>query len=363
MSHSSSTSLLLATERARILVEAAFQDGVASAMSLLIGDRHSTSDSIVLGTEGVGLLPITPDTKFDLASITKTAGCLPAVLKLMDAGELRPSDTLGRFFGYYSNHSWFGDDSMREVTIEELLLHKSGLPGWVPLFAFTNQRSTAIANVMQTKLRESRGSYVYSDLGPIALGAVVERVTLERIDQFLLREVFMPMGMAGTRYGPLREDEHVAATELCAFRGRMLRGEVHDENAHVLDGVSAHAGLFGNAKDLLEYGRSWLRLESPFCSRPLMASAIEDHSGGVGPARGWLWRLRADGWPFGDRVSERAFGHTGFTGTSLVVDPDQGWICVLLTNRVHPFRGDQDRINRLRRDLCDVIAECFTAEN
>src|SRR5690606_15851475 len=116
----------------------------------------------------------------------------------------------------------------------------------------------------------------------------------------------------------------------------------------------------GTAADLSRYAAAWLSLEAPFAPAPWLAEAVTDRSRGHGPARGLLWRLRDDGdWPIGDGVSARAFGHTGFTGTSIVVDPEAGWTCVLLTNRVHPRRGEALPVALLRRSVHELVARTF----
>ncbi len=353
-----------AVEAASPLLERAIADGVTPGAVLLVGslqgdrhgDRQGDRHGVALGERRYGGAPVTMDTRYDLASLTKVVGCLPALLHLLDAGEIHLDDPVRRFF---SNAGWFQQPSLGDATIEQLALHASGLPAWRPLFAWVNDRRTAIANVLQTELSEGAGVHRYSDLGVIVLTAVIERVSGVHLDVFLHRHVFAPMGMSTTRFGPLPHDLPVAATEDDGWRGRMLEGEVHDENAFVLDGVSGHAGLFATAADLLRYGRAWATLDAPFASADWMAAALRDRSGGVGSPRGLLWGLRHDDWAFGSGARPGAFGHTGFTGTSLVVDPAAGWVSVLLSNRVHPQRGSADGIIALRGAVHDAIASTF----
>jgi CubicO group peptidase (beta-lactamase class C family) len=345
-----------AVEAARPLVERAVADEVTPGAVLLVGTAGGAGHGIALGMRRYGGAAVTLDTRYDLASLTKVVGCLPALLHLLDKGEIRLNDPLRRFF---SNAGWFQEPSLGDATLEQLALHVSGLPAWKPLFAWVSDRRTAIANVLQTERSENPGTQVYSDLGVIALTAVIERVSGLHLDVFLHRHVFGPMEMPTTRYGPLPHGVPVAATEDDGWRGRMLEGEVHDENAVVLDGVSGHAGLFATAADLLRYGRAWLLRDAPFASSRWLDEALRDRSGGVGSRRGLLWSLRHDGWAFGKEASGEAFGHTGFTGTSLAIDPGAGWVSVLLTNRVHPHRGSPDGIIRLRRSVHDAITVAF----
>ena len=345
-----------AVDAARPLVERAIADEVTPGAVLLVGTARGAGHGIALGMRRYGGGAVTLDTRYDLASLTKVVGCLPALLHLLDTGDIRLNDPLRRFF---SNAGWFQEPSLGDATVEQLALHVSGLPAWKPLFAWVSDRRTAIANVLQTERSEHPGTQVYSDLGVIALTAVIERVSGLHLDVFLHRHVFGPMAMATTRYGPLPHGLPVAATEDDGWRGRMLEGEVHDENAVVLDGISGHAGLFATAADLLRYGQAWLLRDAPFASSRWLDEALRDRSGGVGSRRGLLWSLRHDGWAFGKEASGDAFGHTGFTGTSLAIDPGTGWVSVLLTNRVHPQRGSPDGIIRLRRAVHDAIAVAF----
>lgn len=348
-----------ATAAARGLLEGAVAERVTPGAVLHAVARDGRELTLAVGclTYDVASRPVTPGTVYDLASLTKVVAGLPLLLHLLSEGEVALDDPVSRFF---ANAGWFQQRSLGDVTLLDLALHRSGLPAWRPVFAHVSERRTALANVLQTPLTEEPGRFVYSDLGAIVLGAVVERVMGERLDAAFRRVVAEPLGMTSVRYAPLPAGTTVAPTEDDGLRGGVLTGEVHDENASVMDGVSAHAGLFGAAADLSRYLAAWLGLEAPFATREWLERAVTDLSGGAGPARGLLWRLR-DGseWPVGDGVSARAFGHTGFTGTSLVVDPEGGWTCVLLTNRVHPRRGDATPIGRVRRAVHELVSSAF----
>ncbi len=341
------------------LLEGAIRDRVSPGAVLHAASRDGSELRVAAGslTYEETSPSVSQDTVYDLASLTKVVACLPLLLHLLSEGELTLSDTVSRFF---ANAGWFQEPSLGDVTLEDLALHRSGLPAWRPLFANLSERRTATANVLQTHLTETKGAYVYSDLGAMALGAVIERVLGERLDSAFERIVAGPLGMSSVRFAPLPADVQVAPTEDDGWRGRLLTGEVHDENATVMDGVSAHAGLFGRAADLVRYATAWLELTAPFASEEWLRKATQDLSGGAGPARGLLWRLYdAEEWPLGAGVSSAAYGHTGFTGTSIVVDPGAGWVCVLLTNRVHPRRGDAGPVTRLRRAAHELVAAGF----
>ena len=350
-------------DAAAALLERAIAERVTPGAVLHVVGRGAT-DAGELATVIAGSLTydgqaVTAATRYDLASLTKVVGCLPVLLHLLEAGEIELEQRVGH---YFSNAGWFQEPSLADVSVEELAMHSSGLPAWTPLFAWLNDRKTAVANVLQTAISGERGVYEYSDLGVMVLGAIIERVSGERLDALAERLALEPLGMNDSGYGPLAAGANVAASEDDGWRGRLLQGEVHDENASVMDGISAHAGLFGTAADLGRYARAWLTLDAPFAGSEWLELANHDRSGhaGVGgPPRGILWRLNSANWPIGKSLSSSAYGHTGFTGTSLIVEPEQGWACVLLTNRVHPRRGSSDGVIALRRAVHSLVSSTF----
>ena len=241
------------------------------------------------------------------------------------------------------------------MTLRELLTHTSGLPAWTPLFAWVSERRTALANVLQTPLNEKR--YTYSDLGFILLGAVVERISGQRLDEFAKERIFEPLELPHLSFGPLR-NVPVAATEDCGWRGELLEGTVHDENAWVMEGVAGHAGLFGTAQDLARYAQAWLRFDERLGDEALLREAIAVQVEEGEMRRGLGWQLGGVGSSVGSAASS-AYGHTGFTGTSLWLDFAQGWFAVLLTNRVHPHRKNGGNIHTLRRAFHEAVARAF----
>lgn len=326
---------------AEIVLREAIARGVTPGLVAL---ASSLPAPLAMGSRRDGGDPTTADTRFDLASLTKVVATLPSVLRLLSDGELRLDDTVGH---YFSNAGWFQAPSLGEATVAQLLTHTSGLPAWRPLFAELSNRRTALGAVLQTPLVRP-GEHVYSDLGFMLLGALVERVSGERLDAFARRHVFEPLGMKETGYGPV-SGMPLAATEDCGWRGRLLEGEVHDENASVWDGVAGHAGLFGTAADLARYCRAWLHLDARLGREELLAEAVTEQVRGDDVSRGLGWLLSSPAWFAGEGV--RGYGHTGFTGTSLWLDPDSDSYAVLLTNRVHPHRAGRQGIVELRRDF------------
>ncbi len=321
----------------------------------IAGTRSRRCDPLVAGVRKYGGPATSEETRYDLASLTKVVATLPCVLRLISDGEIRLQDPVGR---YVTSAGWFQSPSLAEVTIRELLTHSSGLPSWRPLFAWASDRLTALANVLQTPLGE-RGAVVYSDLGFIVLGAIVERVTRQRLDAFAEQQVFGPLGMRATGYlpGPAAP---VAATEDCGWRNQLLEGVVHDENAFRLDGVAGHAGLFGTAADLATYAQAWLSCDPRLGREEVLRESTAQHVATASVRRGLGWLLKGQDSFAGARATAAGFGHTGFTGTSLWIEPTEERFAVLLTNRVHPSRHRGAHMHALRRAFHDAVAQDLT---
>jgi len=263
------------------------------------------------------------------------------------------------------------------VTIRHLLTHSSGLPAWRPLFKEAATRDAALVLVDTTPLVRAPGdSFIYSDLGAITLAQAVERIAGERLDRYLAHRVFDPLAMTATRYLPPRRwRARIAPTENdSVFRHRMLHGEVHDENAGRLRGVSGHAGLFSNAPDLARFA-AWLldlwhgrpiavqpvplgRLALPTPRGEVIRAFTRRQGVPPGSSRALGWDTPSPSSSAGTKLSERAFGHTGFTGTSIWIDPEQDLFIILLTNRVHPTRANT-RILRVRPRVADLVVEAL----
>jgi len=261
--------------------------------------------------------------------------------------------------------------------VRHLLTHSSGLPAWIPLFRDAKTRDAALALVDSTALLRAPGdTFIYSDLGAIVLTQVVERAGGEPLDRFLAQRVFGPLGMTATRYLPPAGWQHrIAPTEVdTAWRKRLLKGEVHDENAGRLGGVSGHAGLFSNAPDLARFA-SWmlaLRVGAPADGRGAAAGPVPDTAlvrefttrqgipAGSTRALGWDTPSDSGYSSAGTVMSRRAFGHTGFTGTSMWIDPERELFVILLTNRVNPTRANT-RILQVRPRVADLAVSALVA--
>ena len=333
-----------------VLAQAIAAGEIPSAVAIA-GTQESWDYVTVAGVRRYGGERVTAETVYDLASLTKVVSTLPAILKLVSEGELSLLDKVGKFF---SNAGWFQSPSLADVSIQQLLTHSSGLPAWKPLFSLSHNRLTAIANVLQTGLEHPTSSIQYSDLGFILLGAIIERVTNLRQDKYVNQYVFKPLGMNHTGYGPLY-GEVVAATEDCGWRNQLLVGVVHDENAFVMDGVAGHAGLFGRAEDLARYAQAWLRFDRALGKEGVVRLAVSELAKAEHIRRGLGWMLWDEASSAGQLASPSTYGHTGFTGTSIWIDPEQDWFSVLLTNRVHPSRHCGKNMHTLRVSFHEAL--------
>jgi CubicO group peptidase (beta-lactamase class C family) len=309
--------------------------------------------------------PVDSETVYDLASLTKVIGLTTACMLLVQEGTLDLDAPVQRYVPEFQGAG------KERVTIRQLLTHSSGMHWWRPLFREATDRTTAIALVDTTPLDTTPGvRFVYSDLGAIALMQVVERITGERIDHYLGRRVFEPLGMTSTRYLPPEAwQDRIAPTEIdTAFRHRLIRGEVHDENAGRMDGVSGHAGLFSTAPDLARFA-AWLMAARRGGANPL---ALDSRTivqfttrQGIPPgstrALGWDTPSDSGYSSAGSKLSRASFGHTGFTGTSIWMDPERDLFIILLTNRVNPTRANT-KILAVRARVADLVAEAVVGD-
>ncbi len=306
---------------------------------------------------------VTDSTIYDIASITKVIGLTTAVMLLVSDGVLDLDAPVQRYVPEFMGLN------KADVLVRHLLTHSSGLPAWRPLYQEASDRNTALSIVYTTELEGTpENAYVYSDLGVILLTQVVERAAGERIDSLLARRVFEPLGMHETQFRPSSELlERIAPTERDPWRGRVLRGEVHDENAHRLGGISGHAGLFSTAPDLAKFAR-WMvdayHGRHPTGNEPNIPMEVvreftrrQEIPRGSTRALGWD-TPSVQGSSAGTLLSRSSFGHTGFTGTSIWIDPEQDIFVILLTNRVHPTR-ENNAIRRVRPRVADFIARAI----
>jgi serine-type D-Ala-D-Ala carboxypeptidase len=298
------------------------------------------------------------DTIFDLASLTKVLATTTMALELATSGALDLETPVRRFVS-----GWSGPERA-SVTVRDLLEHASGLPGHRPYFREMAGRDAYEAAIAAEALEyPPRSRSIYSDLGFILLGFILEDVASQSLDEQCRRwRAANGLGEPLEFVPPDAWRHWTAATEQDAWRGRLLRGEVHDENAAALGGVAGHAGLFGTAAAVGEIARWWLALLAAerATDRARTAATFVQRSTVPGSSRALGWDTMLPTSSCGTKLSARAIGHTGFTGTSLWIDPARGLYAVLLTNRVHPSR-ENDRIRAVRRAFHDAIVDDLDA--
>lgn len=311
--------------------------------------------------DGRTFLPATTQTVYDLASLTKALVTSVLVMRAVGDGLLGLDDRLADH-----NPAWLGPGKA-EVTLRQLLCHASGLPAHRPFHQQAGDRVGVVALAAREPLVSAPAAKsLYSDLGFILLGDVLERRLGARLDVLAERFVVGPLGLGSLCFvdlgapSPLTKRD-VAATEACPVRGRVIVGQVHDLNASAMGGVAGHAGLFGCAADVASLaaalGAAW-RGETDNIVSPAVIRAFWSPAG----IPGSTWRLGWDGPAVansaaGDLLDRRSVGHLGFTGCSLWIDPVRDTSVVVLSNRIHPSAADNPGFRALRRVLNDAALE------
>lgn len=306
------------------------------------------------------------DTMYDMASLTKVIATTTSVELLVQQQRLDINLPVGHYLPEFDAAAKSDPDPTwrAHVTVRNLLLHDSGLPGIRQFFKDTKGHEAIIERAASEPLVHKPGTQVeYSDLGFILLGAIVERLTGQPEDAFAKQEIFGPLGMDRSMYRPpssLRKD--IAPTEIDkTYRHRLMWGEVHDENAWAMGGVAGHAGLFSTAPDVAIFAQMLLNGGIYAHQRLLDRSIIDEFTKRVdigNSARALGWDVPEHPSSSGHYFSPDSFGHTGFTGTSLWMDPDRGLFVVLLTNRVNPTRANE-QIREVRPAVHDAILKAL----
>ena len=294
--------------------------------------------------------PMTVDTIFDVASLTKVVATTTAVMQLVQKGEVRLNDPVAKYLPE------FAVNGKEEITVRNLLTHFSGLRADIDLTPPWEGRDTALRMVFAETPAYSPGSrFLYSDTNFIALGALVERVSGTTLDAYCARKIFTPLEMTHTRFlPPAAWRRRIAPTE-DDEQGKMLRGVVHDPRARRMGGVAGHAGVFSTADDLSKFGQALLN-GSPILSPEIVEKMTTPQQPPTAPVlRGFGWDIDS---PFssnrGELLPVGSFGHTGFTGTSIWIDPTTRTFIILLTNSVHP-RGKGSAVT-LRSKMATAVA-------
>jgi CubicO group peptidase (beta-lactamase class C family) len=328
------------------LIEQAIARGPIPGAAAAIGGHGDERHACFGRTEADGAA-VTPETWYDLASLTKVLCTVPLLLNAIASGRIDPQAPLRDLL---PEIAWLQDTpNLGDATVLQLATHTSGLAAWEPLYTLGLNRATLLARLLHTRLERTPGAIVYSDIGYMLLGYLLERVLESPLD-VLARDLFGRIGLDSALAFQTPADAPIAPTERCPWRSRVLRGEVHDENAAALGGAAGHAGLFGTLRGVCGYARAVLgcRLQSA----AVLEYLSREHARADPPdleRRGFGWVLMHPGWSGGDLISARSIGHTGFTGTGLWIDLERGRYTVLLSNSVHPSRHLASNIIGLRR--------------
>jgi CubicO group peptidase (beta-lactamase class C family) len=293
------------------------------------------------------------DTVYDLASLTKVVATTPAIMRLLEWGEIRLWDPVKRFLPEFST------GLKEDVRVFHLLTHTSGLPPYSNAWRYTQNSIELKEELLKTELAYKTGTnIVYSCLNFIFLGYIVERITQKSLDRFVREQIFTPLKMVDTSYLP-EDASKVAPT--CERDGKILRGEPDDELAYYQGGVSGNAGLFSTARDLYKYARSLINPEYYIFSPYTVEAFTKEYVSYGEEKKGLGWMIKSINSSCGDLFSERSFGHTGYTGTSLWIDPVKRLIVIFLCNRTHLSRKvgikdeSSERIIEFRPRLHNVI--------
>jgi CubicO group peptidase (beta-lactamase class C family) len=303
----------------------------------------------------------TSDTLFDLASLTKILATTAMAMILYERGLLDLEMPVISIVGEFS-----GEDPRRdEVTLRMLLAHSSGLPAYEKLFLRARTRDELLAAAFSTPLANDPGSHAeYSDIGFIVLGVALERLADETLDRFCQREIFGPLALTHTTFNPASELRPAIppTTDDQTFRHRIIQGEVQDENASVLGGVAGHAGLFATAHDLATFAHTLLQGGSPILRPETITLFTTRESSPEGTSRALGWDTPSPPSQSGRYFSQRSYGHLGYTGTSLWIDPERGLSITLLTNRTWPDCANQS-IKQIRPRFHDAVVEALGLES
>ena len=303
-------------------------------------------------------VPVSAETIYDLASLTKVLVTTPLCMRLVETGQLQLEAPLVSILPEFR-----GDDAWRgRVTFRHLLAHSSGLPAHRKYYEHAHHADQVLQQVFSTPLEADPGTRAeYSDIGFILLGVAIERLMGAKLDPLAQRELFAPLGIPCS-YGPLTHVHHVPPTlEAVDFRDRRICGQVNDENAWVMGGVAGHAGLFGTARDVDTFAQMMLRGGAPLFKSDTVKLFTTRETSLAGTSRALGWDTPSQPSQSGKYLSPQSYGHLGYTGTSLWIDPKRDLAITLLTNRTYPDNTSQ-KIKQYRPRIHDTVIETLNLQ-
>ena len=352
---------------------------VDSLINASIADKAFPGASVAIGRpdvltklDGYGYFTynseqrVTPDSKFDLASLTKVVATTTAIMQLYEQGKLTLEDKIVKFLPQ------FGVNGKDGLTVRHLLTHTSGMRPFRPFYKEgITTRSAVLKEIFEEELVYPPGTEVkYSDFNMIIMALIVEKITGQNFSSYSTQKIFRPLGMynTGFRRAGAGSDRSIVPTEVDqVFRNKLIQGEVHDETAFVLGGTAGHAGLFSTAKDLAQFAFMMMNDGKHNGTQFLKPETVTLFTSAVDPDR----HTRALGWDTkspegyssaGQHFSNKSFGHTGFTGTSMWIDPETDLFVILLTNRVYPTRDNSKHV-QVRSQLADIAYQSIIGPN
>jgi CubicO group peptidase (beta-lactamase class C family) len=335
------------------LANAAIADHAASGIAIAVGRWGR-----LVHLRGYGAIDwaprspaVTDSTLFDMASVTKVVATTTAAAMLEEEGRLDLDQRVSLYL------PGLADPAKQGITLRQILTHRGGIEAFAPLYREFRGREQYLAQIGARPLKYAPGTQtVYSDWDMVLAGLVVERISGEMLDQLAARRIFAPLGMRDTRFRPdasLRP--RIAMTEVDSARGHIW-GEVHDPNAWALGGVAGHAGLFSSARDMAVFAQMLLNGGEYGGARILRPATVARWTAPefARSSRALGWDTPSNNSSAGRYFSPRSFGHTGYTGTSIWIDPERGLFLVILTNRVDPT-SENTRHVPLRRAIADAV--------
>jgi uncharacterized protein YbbC (DUF1343 family)/CubicO group peptidase (beta-lactamase class C family) len=337
------------------IVDKAVAEGNIPGAVLLVGHNGKVVHRRAFGERSLEPLrePMTVDTVFDLASLTKCIATATSIMKLVEQGRIRLGDSVATYLPD------FAQNGKKDITIRDLLTHYSGMPPDLDLKSAWSGREMAYEMAMSEKPINPPGSqFVYSDINFETLGFLVEKITGQTLNEFASANIFVPLGMKHTRFLPPGEWEARIAPTQYDEQGQMLRGVVHDPTARRMGGVAGHAGLFSTADDMALFAEDLLSGFTVLSQSAVDKMASPEQPPNATALRGLGWDIDS---PFstnrGELLPVGSFGHTGFTGTSLWIDPVTDTYIILLTNAVHP-RGGKSTVS-LRSKVATAVVHAL----
>jgi CubicO group peptidase (beta-lactamase class C family) len=348
------------------ILDAAVADRVFPGASMAVTHRGRLVALKVFGrfTYDSESTLVATETLFDVASVSKVVATTTVAMILYERGLL---DLDAPVVGIVPEFAGEGDAQRRAVTLRMLLAHSSGLPAYEKLFLKARTREQLLQAAFTTPLAADPGSRAeYSDIGFMVLGEALERIAGETLDRFCQREIFGPLGMAHTTYNPPPEARaKIPPTQDDrTFRNRIIQGEVQDENASVLGGVAGQAGVFSIAEDLARFAHAMLGGGNPILRPETVSLFTRRETAPAGTSRALGWDTPSPPSQSGKYLSPQAYGHLGYTGTSLWIDPAREFSVVLLTNRTWPDSSNQlssQAIKRVRPKFHDAVVGALDA--